>query len=103
MSIAQIVEKIQNGAGSGDLHEGAQVAKDQTSAQMQISDGSHDLVQRLASAWSGQGADAARENIRPLAVSADDASQTLSSNRQHIQTQADTTERFSSRLDFVVL
>ncbi|HET6502207.1 MAG TPA: hypothetical protein VFG87_15730, partial [Amycolatopsis sp.] len=66
--------------------------------QIQISDGSHDLVQRLESAWSGQGADAAQANIRPLAVSADDASQTLSSNGQHIQTQADTFDGIKNSL-----
>jgi hypothetical protein len=90
VSIAEIVRQIHGGYGSSDLHQGVQVVNDQTRAQMQISDGSHDLVQRLESAWSGQGADAAQANIRPLAVSADDASQTLSSNGQHIQTQADT-------------
>lgn len=93
MPIPQIVKEIQTGYGSTDLHNGAQVADDQTRAQMRISDGSHDLVQRLESAWSGNGADAARENIRPLAVSADDASQTLVTNAQHVQTQADTFDR----------
>lgn len=98
MSIAEIVKQIQNGFGAGDLHGGAEVAKDEMVAQLRISDGSHDLVQRLEAAWSGQGADAARENIRPLAVSADDASQTLSSNRQHIQTQADTFDQIRNSL-----
>ncbi|MFD2416427.1 hypothetical protein [Amycolatopsis pigmentata] len=93
MPIPEIVKEIQNGYGSTDLHQGAHVANDQTRAQLAISDGSHDLVQRLESAWSGNGADAARENIRPLAVSADDASRTLAANAQHVQTQADTFDR----------
>ncbi|WAL64229.1 hypothetical protein ORV05_25070 [Amycolatopsis cynarae] len=98
MTIAEIVKKIQSGAGSSDLHDAAQVVQGQTGAQTRISDGSHDLVQRLESAWSGQGADAAREFIRPLALSADDASRTLSSNGQHIQTQADTFDQIRNSL-----
>ncbi|WP_027943110.1 hypothetical protein [Amycolatopsis taiwanensis] len=98
MSIQEIVRQIQSGYGSRDLHEGAQSTRDQSNSQMAISDVAHDLVQRLEAAWSGQGADAARENIRPLAVSADDASRTLSSNRQHIQTQADMFDQIRNSL-----
>lgn len=98
MLIPEIVKEIQTGYGSQDLHVGAGVVDDEMKTQASISDGSHDLVQRLESAWTGQGADAARENIRPLALSADDASRTLAVNRQHIQTQADMFDQIRNSL-----
>lgn len=101
MSIAEIVKAIHSGPGSSGLYEAAQVASDQMSKQVAISDGSNDLVQRLESAWSGQAADAARANIRPLAVSADDASRTLSLNGQHIQAQADDFDRIKNSLQLM--
>lgn len=51
MSIAEIVKAIHSGPGSSGLYEAAQVASDQMSKQVAISDGSNDWC----SGWSRRG------------------------------------------------
>lgn len=89
LSPAQLVQAVMSGPGTQSLQDVHKAGVDQSTYQRQLEEGTRELTSGLESAWTGGGADAARERLQPLTASATSASSTLDLNSRLSQTQID--------------
>jgi hypothetical protein len=87
MAPGDLVKTIQGGPGLDDLQWAQQTGVAQSGEQQQIEQQSRQMATDLESAWTGNAADAAREQIMPLVTTAASASDTLHGNANIVQDQ----------------
>ncbi|WP_410655220.1 hypothetical protein [Amycolatopsis sp. lyj-112] len=96
---ADLVRMVKTGPGTASLGEAQRAGALQAQEQQGIEADTLAAVARLENAWSGQGGDAARAGLRPLAQAATEASAALHNSQN---TLADQDHAFQATRDSMV-
>ncbi|CAM3046337.1 hypothetical protein SAXI111661_15985 [Saccharomonospora xinjiangensis] len=97
VAIPELVRRVLAGS-SAEWHGGAAHAGDLSMQHAQVSDRGRRALTRLESAWTGSGADAARDHIMPAVEATYQASSTYESNARTLTDTAGAFDRLKSEV-----